>query len=152
METTWDVVVTSKMTMEMLQFNRKLFRKKQLLPIAKSKSFKISMMEAQERLRSREGILESKENSEVLLMGCDMACSCSGGQKGVPRTRVVTPSQLNARRTGLGIAAPANNVVPAAIAPVNTAMTETSNQTGLTADRRAAEKTRRDILRNKLGR
>lgn len=84
-------------------------------------------------------------------MGCGMACSCRGGMKSSPRTRTVTPQQLSARRAGLGTTTPIA-AAPTSVAPL--AMTGTAPQTaaGMTADRRAAEKLRRDTLRNKLGR
>lgn len=88
-------------------------------------------------------------------MGCGMACSCRGGMKGSPRTRTVTPQQLAARRTGLGVvsAAPVATA-PAPVAPLamNAMPVATQTAAGMAAERRAAEKKRRDTLRNKLGR
>lgn len=84
-----------------------------------------------------------------------MACSCRGGMKGVSKTMTITPQQLTARRTGLGTTAPAAPT-PIAVAPTLFAMagaiTPHSTQAGMAAERRAAEKKRRDTLRNKLGR
>ena len=85
-------------------------------------------------------------------MGCGMSCACKT-PKGVPRTRVVTPAQLAARRNGLGIAPPTSTAAPAApVAPLSMVGGNPGSQSGMTADRRAAEKKRRDSLRNKLGR
>jgi hypothetical protein len=84
-----------------------------------------------------------------------MGCACKT-PRGVPRTRVVTPAQLNARRTGLGVTPTVT--APAAVAPSVAPLgmvggsPVTGSQSGMVAERRAAEKKRRDTLRNKLGR